>query len=103
MSLWQRDELFQDRYRIIGGRSRVAPGIGGLLVWNFGDAENAVVVVSGAKLPEEARRYTWSGLSKEYGGIVDGYALDVFCLHDVPEDLSPLPRLYDGNGNWIWA
>lgn len=102
MSLWQRDELFQDRYRIIGGRSRVAPGIGGLLVWNFGDAENAVVVVSGAELPEEARHYTWSGLSKEYGGIVDQYALDIFCLQDESEDLSPLPHLYDGNGNWLW-
>lgn len=102
MSLWQKDELFPDRYQVIGGRARVDPGIGGLLVWNFGDARNAVVVVSGAELPEEARRYTWSGLSKEYGGIADQYALDIFCLHDVPENLSPLPHLYDGNGNWIW-
>ena len=102
MSLWQRDALFPDRYQVMGGRVRVEPGIGGLMVWNFGDEENGVVVASGVGLPEEARRYSWSELSKSHSGMVNGYVLDVFCLHDVSEDLSPRPQLYDGKGNWLW-
>lgn len=61
-----------------------------------------MVVVSGVELPEEARRYRWSELSKGHSGMVNGYVLDVFCLQDVPEDLSPRPQLYGRDGNWLW-
>lgn len=39
MSFWQRDEEYPERFRIIGGRSRIEPGAWGLMEWNFGTRE----------------------------------------------------------------
>ena len=66
MSFWQRDEVYPERFRIAGGRSRIDPGAWGLLEWNFGTQEQPVLVASGVELPEEACFY-------EYGG--DHYTL----------------------------
>lgn len=107
MCLWQRDELFPDRCRPIGGRVRVGPGVGGLLVWNFGSPENAVVVVSGVGLPKEASRYEWNYNGVGGRGIVDwnhGWALDVYAvtLPDSSNSIYPRPSLFDDYGNYIW-
>lgn len=107
MSLWQRDELFPDRYCPIGGRVRVDPGTGGLLVWNFGDPENAVVVTSGVELPEEVCRYEWDYDFVGSRGNVDWYTntvLDicVVTFSDQWNRIYPRPRLYDDFGKQIY-
>ena len=67
MSFWQKDEIYrdkedvQDRYRILGGRSRIEPGSKGLLQWNFGTQEQPIIVVSGVELPEEAYYFEYGG------------------------------------------
>lgn len=106
MGLWRRDELFPDRYCPAGGRVRVDPGAGGLLVWNFGDAEDAVVVVSGVELPEEACSYEWSNGGMHYKGLIDwssGWALDIclMTLSDAGNSIYPRPALYDDGGNYL--
>jgi transcriptional regulator with XRE-family HTH domain len=107
MSFWQRDEVYPERFRVAGGRSRIDPGAWGLLEWNFGTQERPVLVASGVDLPEEAYFY-------EYGG--DHYtlrswvntdlrtALDIFVTalpmnQEQPSGI-PLP-LYDVNGAYI--
>ena len=111
MSVWRRDELFPDRYRPIGGRSQMDTGMKGALVHNFGDAENAVVVASGAELPEEVWSYTWvdGGTIHRSGpytdqetdsrGILDIY---VMTLEDPYNPVGPGLTLYDDAGTWIW-
>nr|WP_325211560.1 helix-turn-helix transcriptional regulator [uncultured Oscillibacter sp.] len=111
MSVWQRDELFPDRYRPIGGRSQMDTGMKGAMVHNFGDAENAVVVASGAELPEEVWSYTWVDggtiyRSRPYTdqeanshGILDIY---VMTLEDSYNPVGPKLMLYDDAGKWIW-
>lgn len=106
MSLWQRDDLFPDRYRPIGGRVRVEPGMRGLMLWNFGDAENAVVVASGVELPEEAQNYTWINGSVAYRNLVNWNThrvLDIYLLtlEDAWNQISPYPSLYDCDENLI--
>ena len=105
MSLWQKDELFPDRYRPVGGRARVAPGITGLLVWNFGDAENAVVVTSGVELPEEAVCYEWNHDSIGVRGVIWEDRVLNLCLttfNDRDNAIYPRPFLLDDDGNYIW-
>ena len=107
MSFWQRDEVYPERFRIAGGRSRIDPGAWGLLEWNFGTQEQPVLVASGVELPEEAYFY-------EYGG--DHYTLRSWVNTDLRTALGifvaalpmnqeqpsaiPLP-LYDVNGAYI--
>lgn len=111
MTVWRRDELFPDRYRPIGGRIRVEPGMDGLMIWNFGDAENAVVVASGVGLPEEARGYEWLNGGTIYTGHVSptfrdasGYVLDLYLLtlSDEHNPISPHPAVYDTSRNYIY-
>ena len=107
MSFWQRDEVYPERFRIAGGRSRIDPGAWGLLEWNFGTQEQPVLVASGVELPEEACFY-------EYGG--DHYTLRSWVNTDLRTALGifvaalpmnqeqpsaiPLP-LYGLNGAYI--
>jgi len=111
MSVWRRDELFPDRYRPIGGRSQMDTGMKGAMVHNFGDAEDTVVVASGAELPEEVWSYTWvdGGTIHRSGpyadqetnshGILDIYVL---TLEDPHNPVGPKLALYDDAGNWLW-
>lgn len=111
MTVWRRDELFPDRYCPIGGRVQVEPGADGLMIWNFGDAENAVVVASGVELPEEAWEYEWYNGGIIYtGGVTPAfrgapsYVLDIYLmtLEDGWNQISPHPVLYDDYGNCIY-
>lgn len=69
VSVWQRDGLFPDRCRPIGGRSQMEPGIKGAMVYNFGDAEHAVVVASAVELPEKVWHFSWSNGGTRYTGL----------------------------------
>ena len=107
MSFWRRDEVYPERFRVVGGRSRIDSGAWGLLEWNFGTQEQPVLVASGVELPEEACFY-------EYGG--DHYTLRSWVNTDLRTALGifvaalpmnqeqpsaiPLP-LYGLNGAYI--
>jgi len=100
MSFWQKDEIYRDdlgrrdRYRILGGRSRIDLGTGGLAQWNFGTREQPVIVVSGVELPEEAHWYELAGNGYQMRSMVDPdlrTALGIFMtvLPVGPEGLNP--------------
>ncbi|WP_325199866.1 helix-turn-helix domain-containing protein [Oscillibacter sp.] len=111
LSVWRRDELFPDRYCPIGGRSQMDTGMKGAMIHNFGDAENAVVVASGAELPEKVERFEWSNGGTRYTGpayldrqrntrgVLELYLL---TLEDPYNPVGPKLTLYDDAGNWIW-
>ena len=89
MSFWQKDEIYRDdlerrdRYRILGGRSRIDSGTGGLAQWNFGPREQPVIVVSGVELPEEAHFYEFDGTGYRLRSWVDPdirTALGIFMI-----------------------
>ena len=111
MSVWRRDELFPDRYRPIGGRSQMDTGMKGAMIHNFGDAENAVVVASGAELPEEVGSFEWSNGGTRYKGIAyldhqrntcGVLELYLLTLEDPHNSVGPSLALYDDTGKWIW-
>lgn len=111
MSVWQRDELFQDRYRPIGGRSQMETGMKGAMIHNFGDAENAVVVASGAELPEKVNSFEWSNGGTRYTGLAylerqrnTCGVLEIYLLtlEDPYNPVGPKLTLYDDTGKWIW-
>ena len=107
MSFWQRDEVYPERFRITGGRSRIDPGAWGLLEWNFGTQERPVLVASGVELPEEACCYEYGGDHYRLRSWVNtdlGTALDIFVMA-LPMDQAqpsaiPLP-LYNVKGAYV--
>lgn len=113
MSFWQKDELYrddlerQDRFRILGGRSRIDPGTGGLAQWNFGTREQPVIIVSGVELPEEAYWYELAGTGYRMKSMVDTdlrTALGIFIMACPvgPEDLNPTQVfLCDAYGTYL--
>ncbi len=113
MSVWQKDEIYQDkeglrdRYCIIGGRSRVEPGAGGVAQWNFGTPEQPVIVVSGVELPEEAHFVEFGSDGHIIRCWLDpdqGTALDIaiLALPIRPEELNPVDvQLCDACGAYL--
>lgn len=107
MSFWQRDEVYPERFRIAGGRSRIDSGAWGLMEWNFGTRERPVLVASGVGLPEEAYYYEYGGNHYTLRSWVNtdlGTALDIFvmALPMDQEQPSGIPlALYDVNGAYI--
>ena len=107
MSFWQRDEVYPERFRITGGRSRIDPGAWGLLEWNFGTRERPVLVASGVELPEEAHFYEYGGDHHTLRSWVNtdlGTALDIFIMALPMDQAQPsaIPlALYDMNGAYV--
>ena len=113
MSFWQKDEIYRDkedvrdRYRILGGRSRIEPGDKGLLQWNFGTQEEPIIVVSGVELPEEACFVEYGGGGYIIRCLLDpdqGTALDIviLALPIHPEELNPTAvQLCDSHGAYL--
>ena len=107
MSFWQRDEVYPERFRIAGGRSRIDPGAWGLLEWNFGTQEQPVLVASGVELPEEACFYEYRGDHYTLRSWVNTdlrTALGIFVaalpMNQEQPSAIPLP-LYGLNGAYI--
>ena len=107
MSFWQRDEVYPERFRIAGGRSRIDPGAWGLLEWNFGTQEQPVLVASGVELPEEACFYEYGGDHYTLSSWVNTAlrtALGIFVaalpMNQEQPSAIPLP-LYGLNGAYI--
>lgn len=107
MSFWQRDEVYPERFRIAGGRSRIDPGAWGLLEWNFGTRERPVLVASGVALPEEAYFYEYGGDQYRLRSWVNtdlGTALDIFIMALPMDQAQPsaIPlALYDESGAYV--
>ncbi len=91
MSLWLKDEVFPERYHMIGGRSQMKAGPEGLMSWNFGDRENGIIVTSGAELPEDAEYYEWHSGSTIYKRSVlwrTHTVLDIYLM-PLPDWIEP--------------
>lgn len=97
MCVYDRDPVFQDRWRGGGGKPRLTAGKLGS--WNFGNSREAVIIFCGGDLPPEAAYYTFQNSGITYTcPIENGRVLDVFLLPD-SRDISSSPEaLLDGNG-----
>lgn len=97
MCVYDRDRIFQDRWRGGGGKPTLKPGALGS--WNFGNPREAVIIFCGGDLPEEAAYYTFQNSGITYTcPIENGRVLDVFLLPDT-NDISSYPeQLLDQDG-----
>lgn len=90
MCVYERDDIFKNRWRGGGGKSRLKAGQLGS--WNFGNPKEAVIIFCGGDLPEEAAYYTFENSGIEYTcPIQNGQVLDVFLLPDT-NDISSYPE-----------
>lgn len=81
MCEYDRDSIFSDRWRANGGSLEIRPGR--LASWNFGFGGDAVMIFSGADLPEEAAWYTFQHDGITYlCPIEDRQVLDIFLVTD---------------------
>ena len=97
MCVYDRDEIFKDRWR--GGGGKPCLTAGELGSWNFGNPREAVIIFCGGELPEEAAYYMFQNSGITYTcPIENGQVLDVFLLPDT-HDISSYPEeLLDRNG-----
>lgn len=90
MCVYDRDKIFENRWRGGGGKPRLTPGELGS--WNFGNPQEAVIIFCGGDLPEEAAYYTFRNSGITYTcPIKSGQVLDVFLLPDT-RDISSYPE-----------
>lgn len=106
MCVYDRDRVFPDRWHAGGGKPTLTAGELGS--WNFGNPQEAVIILCGGELPEEAAYYTFQNSGITYiCPIEDRQVLDVFLLPDnkditshqmelLDEDLQPLDRPVEG-------
>lgn len=90
MCVYDRDPVFQDRWR--GGGGKPALTAGKLGSWNFGNSREAVIIFCGGDLPPEAAYYTFQNSGITYTcPIENGQVLDLFLLPDT-RDISSYPE-----------
>ena len=98
MCVYDRDEVFPDRWRGGGGKPKLTAGELGS--WNFGTNRDAVIIFCGGDLPEEAACYTFRNSGITYTcPVEDGQVLDVFFLPDTRDITSYPEQLLDAEGN----
>ena len=97
MCVYDRDRVFEDRWRSGGGKPRLTAGTLGS--WNFGNPQEAVIIFCGGDLPEEAAYYTFRNSGITYQCPIENrQVLDVFLLPGT-NDISSYPEeLLDGDG-----
>ena len=97
MCVYDRDNLFPDRWRAGGGKPSLEAGTLGS--WNFGNSREAVIIFCGGDLPKEAASYTFQNSGITYVCPIENQqVLDVFLLPDT-SDISSYPEdLLDENG-----
>ena len=97
MCVYDRDSVFQDRWRAGGGKPSLSAGELGS--WNFGTGGDAVIIFCGGDLPEEAASYTFQNSGITYiCPIENRQVLDVFLLPDNSDISSNWMKLLDENG-----
>lgn len=82
LCVFDRDPLFADRWRANGGKVSFRPGILGS--WNYGSPQGeAVIIVCGGDLPEEAAWYTFQNAGITYQCLIqEGQVLNLFVVPD---------------------
>ena len=94
MCVFERDRVFSDRWSASGGKSRMKAGELGS--WNFGSPREAVVILCGGALPEEAAYYTFQNSGVTYiCPIQGGQVLGVFLLPETEDIGSSQLELLD--------
>lgn len=102
MCVYDRDEVFPDRWRGGGGKPKLTAGELGS--WNFGTNRDAVIIFCGGDLPEEAAYYTFRNSGITYTcPVEDGQVLDVFFLPDTRDITSYPEQLLDAEGKPLKA
>jgi len=102
MCVYDRDEVFPDRWRGGGGKPKLTAGELGS--WNFGTNRDAVIIFCGGDLPPEAACYTFRNSGITYTcPIEDGQVLDVFFLPDTRDITSYPEQLLDAEGKPLKA
>lgn len=97
MCVYDRDSIFRDRWRGGGGKPTLKSGTLGS--WNFGNPREAVIVLCGGDLPEEAAYYTFQNSGITYTcPIKNGRVLDLFVLPDTADIVSHKLELLDQDG-----
>ena len=97
MCVYDRDSVFSDRWHAGGGKPSLTAGELGS--WNFGNPREAVIILCGGELPEEAAYYTFQNSGITYTcPIRDGQVLDVFLLPDTADIASHYLKLLDETG-----
>lgn len=97
MCEYDRDQVFSHRWQAAGGKPSLTAGTLGS--WNFGTGGDAVIILCGGDLPEEAAFYTFQNSGITYiCPIQDGQVLDVFLLPDTADIVSHHLELLDENG-----
>ena len=97
MCVYDRDDVFSNRWRGGGGKPRLTAGKLGS--WNFGTARDAVIIFCGGDLPEEAAFYTFRNSGITYTCPVEnGQVLDMFFLPDTGDISSYPEQLLDAEG-----
>lgn len=82
MCEFDRDSLFYDRWKASGGKPNFRAGE--IVSWNYGSPDHeAVLILSGIAIPEEARWYSFQNGDIIYTcPIKNGNVLDVFVIQD---------------------
>ena len=97
MCVYDRDSVFPDRWRAGGGKPSLSAGELGS--WNFGTGGDAVIILCGGDLPEEAAFYTFQNSGITYICPIENWqVLDVFLLPDTADIVSHHLELLDENG-----
>lgn len=97
MCVYDRNEIFKDRWRGGGGKPRLTAGTLGS--WNFGNPQEAVIIFCGGELPEKAAYYTFQNSGITYiCPIEERQVLDVFLLPDTNDIGSYPEELLGQNG-----
>lgn len=95
---YDRDRLFQNRWRANGGISALSSGE--LASWNYGSPRGeAVLIFCGGDLSEEVRGYSFQNDGVTYICPVEGDAvLDIFVIPDGRDNINghPVPLGLDG-------
>ncbi len=92
MCVYERDDIFENRWYGGGGKGNVKPGE--LTSWNYGSPQNeAVIIICGGDLPEEAACYIFGNNGTTYLRPVDETVLDVFVIPDGRSDINGMPIL----------
>lgn len=97
MCVYDRDSVFPDRWRAGGGKPSLTAGKLGS--WNFGNPREAVIILCGGDLPEEAAFYTFQNSGITYTCPIENrQVLDVFLLPDTADIANHHLKLLDENG-----
>lgn len=100
MCVYERDDVFENRWYGGGGKPNVKPGE--LASWNYGSPQSeAVIIICGGDLPEEAACYIFENNGTTYLRPVDETVLDVFVIPDGRSDINGTPILLNKDLNTV--